>query len=109
MPTYVYQVVTEDGSEGEVFEVVQKMSEAALKKHPETGAPVRRIPRAPHDPRELVGPRHEAEAERQEPRSPRVHEVRAGRGRAIREEGGFGAERDQRRLGVGRALPAELA
>jgi len=47
MPTYVYQVITEDDSEGEVFEVVQRMSEAALTKHPETGEPVRRIPQAP--------------------------------------------------------------
>ena len=47
MPTYVYQVITDDGSEGEVFEVVQRMSEKALTKHPETGAPVKRIPQAP--------------------------------------------------------------
>ena len=47
MPTYVYQVITDDGSEGEVFEVVQRMSEDALTKHPETGAPVKRIPQAP--------------------------------------------------------------
>jgi predicted nucleic acid-binding Zn ribbon protein len=48
MPTYVYQVIKEDGSEGEIFEVVQKMSEEPLTKHPETGEPVRRIPQAPH-------------------------------------------------------------
>jgi len=48
MPTYVYQVITEDGSEGEIFEVVQKMSEEPLTEHPETGEPVRRIPQAPH-------------------------------------------------------------
>jgi hypothetical protein len=47
MPTYVYQVITEDGSEGEVFEVVQKMSDKPLTRHPETGQPVRRIPAAP--------------------------------------------------------------
>ncbi len=47
MPTYVYQVVTEDDSEGEVFEVVQRMADAPLTKHPETGVPVRRIPQAP--------------------------------------------------------------
>ena len=50
MPTYVYQVITDDGSDGEVFEVVQKMSDAALKKHPETGEPVQRIPQAPNLP-----------------------------------------------------------
>jgi hypothetical protein len=47
MPTYVYQVITDDGSEGEVFEVVQKMSDKPLTKHPETGRPVRRIPALP--------------------------------------------------------------
>ena len=47
MPTYVYQVITKDDSEGEVFEVVQPMSEDPLEKHPETGEPVRRIPQAP--------------------------------------------------------------
>ncbi len=50
MPTYVYQVISEDGSEtaGETFEVVQKMSDPPLTKHPETGEPVRRVPVAPH-------------------------------------------------------------
>ncbi|MDY7107898.1 MAG: FmdB family transcriptional regulator [Planctomycetota bacterium] len=48
MPTYVYQVITEDGSEGEIFEVVQKMSDEPLTRHPETGEPVRRIPQAPN-------------------------------------------------------------
>ena len=50
MPTYVYQVVNEDGSEGEIFEVVQKMSEPALTKHPETGRPVKRLITAPNLP-----------------------------------------------------------
>lgn len=50
MPTYVYQVINEDGSDGDVFEVVQKMSDAALTEHPDTGAPVRRIPQAPNLP-----------------------------------------------------------
>jgi predicted nucleic acid-binding Zn ribbon protein len=47
MPTYVYAVVKPDGSLGEHFEVVQKMSDAALAAHPETGEPVRRVPQAP--------------------------------------------------------------
>ncbi|MHC4810998.1 MAG: FmdB family zinc ribbon protein [Planctomycetota bacterium] len=47
MPTYVYQVITDDDSEGEVFEVVQRMADPPLKTHPETGQPVRRIPQAP--------------------------------------------------------------
>ena len=43
MPTYVYVTVSEDGSEGDPFEVIQRMSEAPLTKHPETGQPVRRV------------------------------------------------------------------
>ena len=43
MPLYVYQVIEADGSEGEVFEVLQEMSEPALTAHPETGKPVQRL------------------------------------------------------------------
>ncbi|MFK7959070.1 MAG: FmdB family transcriptional regulator [Phycisphaerales bacterium] len=46
MPTYIYQVITDDDS-GEIFEVVQPMSDDALTEHPETGEPVRRIPAVP--------------------------------------------------------------
>ena len=48
MPTYVYQVINDDGSEGETFEVFQKMAEAALTKQPVTGKPVRRVIVAPN-------------------------------------------------------------
>ncbi len=48
MPTYVYQVIEDDGSAGEVFEVFQKMSDPALKTHPDTGKPVRRLIQAPN-------------------------------------------------------------
>ena len=47
VPTYTYQVITDDGSEGEIFEVIQSMSEDALTIHPDTGVPVRRIPSLP--------------------------------------------------------------
>ncbi len=43
MPTYVYATIRPDGSDGEMFEVFQRMSEAPLTNHPETGAPVRRV------------------------------------------------------------------
>jgi len=43
MPTYVYAVVNEDGSDGDTFEVIQKMIDPLLKEHPETGQPVRRV------------------------------------------------------------------
>ena len=41
MPTYVYEVI---GAErGERFEIVQKMTDAPLTVHPQTGQPVRRV------------------------------------------------------------------
>ena len=43
MATYVYQVINEDGSDGEIFEVDHPMSDPPLEKHPETGQPVKRI------------------------------------------------------------------
>ena len=48
MPLYVYQVIEPDGSDGEVFEVMQRMSEPPLETHPETGKPVRRLIAAPN-------------------------------------------------------------
>ncbi len=48
MPTYLYQVVNDDGTLGETFEVVQRMTDAPLTKHPETGEPVRRVITAPN-------------------------------------------------------------
>lgn len=47
MPTYVYAVVLPDGSEGEHFEVFQRLSEPALTVHPQDGRPVRRVIVAP--------------------------------------------------------------
>jgi predicted nucleic acid-binding Zn ribbon protein len=43
MPTYVYEVVEEDGADGERFEVIQPMSAEPLTKHPLNGKPVRRV------------------------------------------------------------------
>ena len=50
MPNYVYVVINDDGSEGETFEVFQKMSDPPLKTHPETGRPVRRVIQPPNIP-----------------------------------------------------------
>ncbi len=47
MPVYLYEFVLPDGSGGEQFEYIQRMSEDALTKHPETGEPVRRVITAP--------------------------------------------------------------
>jgi len=43
MPTYVYEVVEENGQGGERFEVVQSMNDEPLSAHPENGRPVRRV------------------------------------------------------------------
>ena len=51
MPLYQYEVVLPDGSGGEQFEWLQPMSAAPLKKHPETGQPVRRIIGVPNAPK----------------------------------------------------------
>lgn len=47
MPIYVYEVIEEDGRDGEQFEVVQSMNDAPLTTHPESGRPVRRVYTAP--------------------------------------------------------------
>lgn len=44
MPTYLYETVPDaPGSEAERFELKQSFAEAPLTRHPETGAPVRRV------------------------------------------------------------------
>ena len=43
MPLYCYQVIHEDGSEGEIFELMQSVNAEPLTHHPETGEPVRRL------------------------------------------------------------------
>lgn len=44
MTTYIYETVSKTpGAEPRRFEVRQSMHDAPLKKHPETGEPVRRI------------------------------------------------------------------
>lgn len=48
MPTYIYQVIKPDGSDGEAFEIFQRMKDEPLTRHPQTGQPVRRVIQAPH-------------------------------------------------------------
>lgn len=43
MPIYVYEVILPNGEAGEQIEVFQKMSDPPLKKHPDSGAPLRRV------------------------------------------------------------------
>ncbi len=43
MPTYVYEVINQDGSGGERFELVQPMSDDPIQEHPETNQPIRRV------------------------------------------------------------------
>ena len=47
MPTYEYAIIKPDGTLGEPFEVFQPMSAPHLKKHLETGEPVKRLVSAP--------------------------------------------------------------
>lgn len=47
MPTYVYEVIGAENSDGERFEVDQSMNDEPLTVHPETGQPVRRVILAP--------------------------------------------------------------
>jgi len=47
MPTYAYAVIKPDGSDGDPFEVFQRITDEPLTKHPETGEPVRRLVVAP--------------------------------------------------------------
>ena len=48
MPTYVYQEILSDGSEGEAFEYIQRMSDTPLKVHPRTGNLVRKVFHSPN-------------------------------------------------------------
>ena len=54
---YEYVVIHEDGSEGERFEVIQSIHAEPLTKHPETGAPVRRVISRPAPPKVIGGTR----------------------------------------------------
>lgn len=47
MPTYVYEVIRADGEPGDVFEIVQRITDPPLTEHPETGEPVRRVIQPP--------------------------------------------------------------
>lgn len=49
MPTYVYEILDEQGEgTGACFEVVQPMSAKALTTDPDSGRPVRRVPQVPN-------------------------------------------------------------
>ncbi|MDF1742470.1 MAG: FmdB family transcriptional regulator [Gimesia sp.] len=60
MPTYVYEVITPDGTPGERFEVIQKMSDPILTEHPETGEAVKKVITAAY----FYGKRYDAQAKR---------------------------------------------
>ena len=48
MPVYTYQEILPDGSDGEKFECIQRMSDPPLNKHPKTGNPVRKVFHSPN-------------------------------------------------------------
>jgi predicted nucleic acid-binding Zn ribbon protein len=43
MPLYTYEVIHDDGSAGETFQVERRVSDPPLETHPVTGQPVRRV------------------------------------------------------------------
>ncbi len=43
MPMYVYEVIRDDGQQGERFELRQSIHDKALTHHPETGLPIKRV------------------------------------------------------------------
>lgn len=47
MPLYLYEVITNDDSPGEQFEIFQSMADEPLKRHPESGVAIRRVFCAP--------------------------------------------------------------
>jgi predicted nucleic acid-binding Zn ribbon protein len=59
VPTYVYETIPADAATKPLlFEVQQKMADAPLTQHPETGEPVRRVLTAPF----LGGMSHKSDA-----------------------------------------------
>ncbi len=48
MPIYSYQIINDDGSDGEVVELMHGMNEPPLTLHPQTGQTLRRVYTAPH-------------------------------------------------------------
>jgi predicted nucleic acid-binding Zn ribbon protein len=56
VPVYVYQEILDDGSAGDVFEVLQRMVDEPLLTHPTTGKPVRRVLQPPGIPFKSGGP-----------------------------------------------------
>ena len=96
MPIYVYEVVVADGEAGQVFEVMQKMSDAPLTKHPTTGQPVRRAIQLPH----IAGQWSEAGARKQlSDKNIEAHGLTnlcQDRRRLLREAGGQRTERHRR-------------
>jgi hypothetical protein len=55
MPLYVYQETLPDGSDGERFEILQKVDDPPLTQHPATGNPVRRVITAAWTPKPFLG------------------------------------------------------
>jgi hypothetical protein len=52
---YVYQEILPDGSEGERFDVLQKISDPPLTRHPKSGNAVRRVVTAAFTPKPFMG------------------------------------------------------
>ena len=55
MPIYTYQIINDDGAPGDTFDVLRKMTDPPLTRHPETGQKVKRI----YQPIHIAGITHE--------------------------------------------------
>lgn len=57
MPTYIYEILRDGAPTGETFETFQKMSDAPLTRHPDTGEACRKVVTAPRSAtmRDLAG------------------------------------------------------
>ena len=55
MPLYVYEVLNDDGSVAETFEIIQKITDEPLITHPVTGQSVRLTMQAPYVAKKTFG------------------------------------------------------
>lgn len=91
MPIYTYEVINEDGTPGETFEVLQRMSDPPLEKHPETGQRARRVFMPPH-----ISGKHSDSATKKNLSDANLERLgftkyqRAGKGQYERRAGSFG-------------------
>ena len=101
MPLYVYEVVLPDGSGGDQFEVLQKMSDEPLTAHPVTGA--RRSAELigePNAPRTWTDSQGKGKLSDKSLAAKGFHQVRQDRRRPLRKDHGEGAQADPQEVEI---------